>query len=385
MKRLVLLGASGSIGRQTLNVVRHHRDEFLIVGLGIGHQIDVLHEILKEFSPSYVCVADEKAYTSLVEMYPQIQFFCGDDGMRQLAAMEDYDLLVNAVVGFRGLVPTLTAMEHGKDVALANKESLVAGGPLVKKAQKEHHVNMYPIDSEHSAIFQCLQGNRMEEVDKLIITASGGSFRDRSRRELADVSIEEALHHPNWNMGGRITIDSATMANKGFEVIEAFYLFDIPFDRIEVVIHRESIIHSMVQFQDHALMAQLGRADMRVPIQYALAYPQRKKLYDSKPFDFTEYPVLHFEQADFERYPLLALAYEVGKRGGNSGAVMNAADETAVDLFLRGKISFLDIEASVIDAVNNMPFIAQPTLEQLVKSDFETRKYVRDIWKGVSE
>ncbi len=225
----------------------------------------------------------------------------------------------------------------------------------------------------------------MEEVDKLIITASGGSFRDRSRRELADVSIEEALHHPNWNMGGRITIDSATMANKGFEVIEAFYLFDIPFDRIEVVIHRESIIHSMVQFQDHALMAQLGRADMRVPIQYALAYPQRKKLYDSKPFDFTEYPVLHFEQADFERYPLLALAYEVGKRGGNSGAVMNAADETAVDLFLRGKISFLDIEASVIDAVNNMPFIAQPTLEQLVKSDFETRKYVRDIWKGVSE
>lgn len=384
MKRLLLLGASGSIGRQTLDVVQHHSDEFQIVGLSVGHNIAFLHMLLKEISPSYVCVAERCAYTELVDEYPDIKFFYGDEGLRLLVATDMYDVLVNAVVGFRGLVPTLTAIEHGKDVALANKESLVVGGPLVKEALKKYNVNIYPIDSEHSAIFQCLQGNQMKEVDKLIITASGGSFRDRKRSELHGVSVEEALKHPNWNMGGRITIDSATMANKGFEVIEAYYLFDIPFEDIEVIIHRESIIHSMVQFKDHAMIAQLGRADMRIAIQYALAYPRRLETYGSKPFDFMEYPTLHFDKADFVRYPLLSLAYQVGQMGGNYGAIMNAADEEAVDLFLHHKITFLDIEKFVIEAVQNVPFIKNPNLQDLIESDRKTREYIQNAWKGVS-
>lgn len=383
MRKILLLGATGSIGTQTINVVLNHRDEFHITGVSVGHNVDGLHKILKIISPTYVCVANKEAYTSLVEEYPTIHFFYGDEGLRLLVATDMYDVLVNAVVGFRGLVPTLTAIEHGKSVALANKESLVAGGPLVKAALQKHKVHIYPIDSEHSAIFQCLQGNQMKEVDKLIITASGGSFRDQTRDQLKDVTVEEALQHPNWNMGGRITIDSATMMNKGFEVIEAFYLFDIPLDKIEVIIHRESIIHSMVQFQDHAIIAQLGRADMRVPIQYALTYPHRLPLMESKPFDFCEYPEFHFKKADFNRYPLLALAYQVGKLGGNAGAIMNGADEEAVALFLQKKISFLDIEESIISAVRNLSFIKDSSLEDLIESDKEAREYVRELWKGV--
>lgn len=384
MKRLLLLGASGSIGMQTLDVVTHHPGEFCITGISVGYNIDLLHKILEEISPSYVCVADKEAYTVLVKQYPAITFFYGDEGLRLLVATDMYDLLVNAVVGFRGLVPTLTAIQHGKDVALANKESLVAGGPLVKEALKKFDVKVYPIDSEHSAIFQCLQGSQIREVDKLIITASGGSFRDKSREELKNVSVEEALCHPNWRMGGRITIDSATMANKGFEVIEAFYLFDIPFKDIEVIIHRESVIHSMVRFKDHAMIAQLGRADMRIAIQYALSYPNRLETHNSKPFNFAEFPTLHFQKADFLRYPLLSLAYQVGQMGGNYGAIMNGADEQAVELFLQHKISFLDIENYVIAAVQNLPFIKKPNIQDLIKSDEMAREYVKKAWKGVA-
>ena len=233
MKKILLLGASGSIGTQTLDVVKHHSFEFEIIGLSVGYNKEKLIEILDSFSSvRMVCMAKEEDMEEMQKRYPTLHFCFGDAGLKQLAAMDGYDVLVNAVVGFRGLVPTLTAIEHDKMVALANKESLVAGGPLIKRALKEHRVSLYPIDSEHSAIFQCLQGNAMREVDKLIITASGGSFRDRSREELVNVTVREALHHPNWNMGGRITIDSATMMNKGFEVIEAHYLFDMPYDDI---------------------------------------------------------------------------------------------------------------------------------------------------------
>lgn len=383
MKKLVLLGASGSIGTQTIDVVLHHKEEFSIIGLSVGHNIDKLYEILEVLpTVSFVCVAEEADAKEVQERCPHVSIVYGEDGMKQLCENCDYDLLVNAVVGFRGLVPTLTAIKRKKDVALANKESLVAGGPLVKAALAKHQVQLYPIDSEHSAIFQCLQGNQLKEVEKLIITASGGSFRDRSREELKDVSVKEALHHPNWSMGGRITIDSATMMNKGFEVIEAHYLFDIPFAKIDTILHRESIIHSMVQFQDHAIIAQLGTADMRLPIQYALTYPKREVLYHAEALDLVKIGQLHFQETDFVRYPLLKLAYQVGERGGNGGAIMNGADEAAVSLFLTGKIPFLMIEELVMGAVASLPFIAKPTLKDLIESDKAARAYVEERVKG---
>ncbi|MDE6196135.1 MAG: 1-deoxy-D-xylulose-5-phosphate reductoisomerase [Erysipelotrichaceae bacterium] len=384
MKKIVLLGASGSIGSQTIDVISNHKDEFDIIGLSVGYRINKLRSILDEFFIPYVSVAKEEDMQLLQKEYPSITFFCGEEGLKALASLKGYDMLVNAVVGFRGLIPTLTAIENGKDVALANKESLVVGGELIKQALKKFNVHLYPIDSEHSAIFQCLQGNQSSEIDKLILTASGGSFRDKKREELHQVTVKEALCHPNWQMGGRITIDSATMMNKGFEVIEAHYLFNIPFEKIEVIIHRESVIHSMVQYRDHALMAQLGTADMRIPIQYALSYPNRLTLYNAKEFQFYDYPSLHFEKADMERFPLLKLAYDVGRKGGNMGAVMNGADEQAIALFLEEKISFLDIEKYVIDAVKHVPYISSPTLEQLVESDAAARDYVNNAWKGAS-
>ena len=385
MKRIVLLGASGSIGSQTVNVVENHANEFCIVALSVGYNVQCLHKILSKFSTIMdVCVAQESKLPELQARYPQIHFYSGDDGLKALAALPSYDVFVNAVVGFRGLVPTLTAIENGKCVALANKESLVTGGELVKEALRQHQVSLYPIDSEHSAIFQCLQGNTHDAVDRLIITASGGSFRDKTREQLQHVSVKEALKHPNWNMGGRITIDSATMMNKGFEVIEAHYLFDIEYDAIDVWIHRESVIHSMVQYRDHAIMAQLGTADMRLPIQYALSYPERLTMMDAKPFDFMEYPTLHFEKPDVEFYPLLKLAYDVGRRGGNLGAVMNGADEEAVSLFLQEKIAFLDIERYVAEAVKQAEYIAKPALSDLVESDRWARAFVRSAWMGGS-
>ena len=386
MKRIVLLGASGSIGSQTIDVVLHHKDEFSIVAVSVGKNIEKLKMLLAKIpSIQHVCVADEQVKEVLRLEYPDKQWYSGDEGLQALAGLAEYDIFVDAVVGFRGLLPALTAIANHKVIALANKESLVAGGPLVKAALAKHQVPLYPIDSEHSAIFQCLQGNTHDSIDKLIITASGGSFRDLTREQLQDVSVEAALHHPNWNMGGRITIDSATMMNKGFEVIEAHYLFDIPYEKIDVLIHRESAIHSMVQFQDHAIIAQIGTADMRLPIQYALSYPQRLKMYNDEPFDFGKFATLHFEPAIMERYPLLKLAFEVGKKGGNLGAIMNAADEEAVRLFLNKKIAFLDIETSVIKAVEGVRFIAEPTLQDIIESDAAARRFVKDMWKGAME
>ena len=386
MKRIVLLGASGSIGSQTIDVVLHHKDEFSIVAVSVGKNIEKLKMLLAKIpSIQHVCVADEQVKEVLRLEYPDKQWYSGDEGLQALAGLAEYDIFVDAVVGFRGLLPALTAIANHKVIALANKESLAAGGPLVKAALAKHQVPLYPIDSEHSAIFQCLQGNTHDSIDKLIITASGGSFRDLTREQLQDVSVEAALHHPNWNMGGRITIDSATMMNKGFEVIEAHYLFDIPYEKIDVLIHRESAIHSMVQFQDHAIIAQIGTADMRLPIQYALSYPQRLKMYNDEPFDFGKFATLHFEPASMERYPLLKLAFEVGKKGGNLGAIMNAADEEAVRLFLNKKIAFLDIETSVIKAVEGVRFIAEPTLQDIIESDAAARRFVKDMWKGAME
>ncbi|MEF9961080.1 MAG: 1-deoxy-D-xylulose-5-phosphate reductoisomerase [Erysipelotrichaceae bacterium] len=382
MKKIILLGASGSIGMQSIDVVNHHQDEFNIIALSIGHNINQLHEILKVCHPLDVCVSDEQDMLKLIPQYPTIIFHHGEEGLCELCRLVNGDIVVNALVGFRGLIPSLETIKNHKILALANKESLVAGGALIKQALKDYKGTMVPIDSEHCAIFQCLQGNEKSAIKQLIITASGGSFRDKTRAELKNVTKQQALNHPNWNMGGRITIDSATMMNKGFEVMEAHYLFDVPYDQIQVLIHRESVVHSMVQYIDESVMAQLGNADMRLPIQYALAYPHRIKLYDSEPLDLLKVATLHFELCDFERYPLLALAYEAGKAQGNAGAIINAADESAVALFLAGKIAFLDIEEAIFAAYKAIPFIEKPTLEQLLQSDKEARIFVEQKWRG---
>lgn len=383
MKKIVLAGSTGSIGTQCIDVVEHHKEDFSIIAISAGHNLDLLRsQIVALPSLQKVCVADEADALTLQKEFPSLSFCYGESGLLELASLADSDLFVNALVGFRGLHPTLCAIEHDIDVALANKESLVTGGDLVKAALRQHPVHLYPIDSEHSAIFQCLQGNDSNEVRRLIITASGGSFRDRSREELSHVTVAQALAHPNWKMGGRITIDSATMMNKGFEVIEAHYLFDLPFDQIDVILHRESVIHSMVEYQDHAIIAQMGTADMRLPIQYALSYPRRLQMYHAQPFSFLDYPSLHFQPISFVRYPLLKLAYEVGRKKGNLGAVMNGADECAVELFLNNQIQFLDIERFVMDAVAMADYIAYPTLEDLKNSDQWARSFVRSRQEG---
>lgn len=382
MKQIILLGASGSIGEQTLAVIRSHPELFELAAFSVRSRLASAYKILDEFKVRAICVKDEQDADEIRKKYPHLDIHIGDQGLLELAALPYGDTLVNALVGFVGLLPTLKAIECRKDIALANKETLIVGGKFVKAAVKEHGVSLKPIDSEHSAIFQCLQGNAHGSVEKLIITASGGSFRDRSRDQLQGVTVKEALSHPNWSMGAKITIDSATMMNKGFEVIEAHYLFDIDYDKIEVLLHRESIVHSLVQYCDHALMAQLGTADMRLPIQYALTHPARLPLMNSETLDLAKIGTLHFEKADFDRYPLLGLAYKAGRLEGNACAIMNAANEEAVALFLAGKINFLDIETYVFKAVESIEFIENATLEDIIRSDGAARAFVNEAVKG---
>ncbi len=380
MKRLVLLGASGSIGLQTVDVVKKNKDKFEIVAVSIGRNIEVCRKLIEEINCNIVCVSLKEDALMLSKEYPNITFYYGDEGLVKLAKLENYDLLVNALVGFVGLIPTLNAIENKKDVALANKETLVVAGEIVNKALKKNGCMLFPIDSEHSAILQCLLGNNIKQVKKIIITASGGSFRDLSRDELKNVSVKDALNHPNWAMGAKITIDSATMMNKGFEVIEAHYLFDIDYDDIEVVLHKESYVHSMVEYIDGSIMAQIGNADMRIPIMYSLSYPERLKF--ESDFSFSQIKSLNFKEMDFERFPLLKLAYDVGRKKGNLPAILNAANEIANKAFRDGLISFLEIEDLVYKAINDMEFIKNPSLEELIDSDIKTRNYVNSLIKG---
>lgn len=378
MKRILLLGATGSIGLQTVDVIEQHPDQFTLVGICAGNQVDVMNEIIKKHPSIQIVGIGNENKANLIQHDHVVS---GKDCMVECIQNCEYDLLVNAVVGFRGLKPTLASLEKGIDVALANKESLVAGGVLVREALEKTNTKLYPIDSEHSAIFQCLQGNDTREVKRLIITASGGSFRDKTRDELQDVTVEQTLKHPNWSMGKRITVDSATMVNKGFEVIEAHFLFDLSYDKIGVVLHKESIVHSMVEYQDHAILAQLGSADMRLPIQYALCYPQRPVLCEDKPLDMTKTLDLHFKEMDFVRYPMLKKAYEIGVKEGNLGAIFNGADEQAVELFLEKKISFLQIEESIEKALDALEYIEHPNYQQLEDSDLQAREFVRKLWQ----
>ncbi|MCA1030106.1 1-deoxy-D-xylulose-5-phosphate reductoisomerase [Bacillus timonensis] len=378
MKKISLLGATGSIGQQTLDIIKSNPDQFKLVAFSIGDNIDLGKQIMKEFSPSLMSVKSKEAYDRLVsDSSGQTKIIFGEEGLIEVSTFHSADVVVNAVVGSVGLIPTLKAIEARKQIALANKETLVTAGHLVMEAAKKSGVDILPVDSEHSAIFQCLQGENRKNIEKLILTASGGSFRDRTRAELETVTVKDALNHPNWSMGAKITIDSATMMNKGLEVIEAHWLFQIPYENIEVLLHKESIIHSMVEFNDSSVIAQLGTPDMRVPIQYALTYPERIHFANANRLNLWEIGKLHFQKADFGRYRCLNLAYEAGKIGGTLPTVLNAANEEAVAAFLSGKISFLKIEDLIEDALNKHEVIMNPTLEEIRTVDLETRHTIQ--------
>ncbi len=340
MKKITVLGVTGSIGMQTVDVVKNHPDKFKIVAMSAGYNIEKVEEILKIIDVKYICVVNEEDADYLRAKYPNKYIYHGTHGLVKIAVLNEVDIVLNAIVGFAGLVPTIEAIKAKKDIALANKETLVVAGHIITKLVKEYDVALLPVDSEHSAIFQSLNGENKKQIKKIILTASGGSFRNKTREELMGVSVAEALNHPNWSMGAKITIDSATLFNKGLEVIEAKWLFDVSYDQIEVLIHPESIIHSMVEFIDTSIIGQLGNPDMRLPIQYALTYPQRDILFGGESLDLTKVATLTFKKPDFKRFKALALAYQAGRDGGSKPCVLNGANEQANELFRRGKIHF---------------------------------------------
>ena len=379
-KRILLLGASGSIGTQTIDIIEQHPEQYELVSFGVGKNIDYARKLLTKYPVSLISVERKEDSEELQKEFPHTRVIYGNEGLVELVTSVDYDLLVNALVGFVGLEPTLKALETKHNVALANKETLVVGGELVNKAALENGCVITPIDSEHSAIAQCLAGNPYKQIKKLIITASGGSFRKKTREELKDVTVEEALSHPNWTMGAKITIDSATMMNKGFEVMEAHYLFNIPYEQIDVLMHDESIIHSMVEYKDGAVMAELGTPDMRIPIQYAISDPEnlRSELNLGESLDLAKVATMHFHAPDYNRFPLLKLAYDIGKNPGTNQAVLNASNEVANAAFRNHRIDFLMIEEVVfktVEAFENKPVTS---LKELIEVDQKARKYAED-------
>ncbi|MCD6024139.1 MAG: 1-deoxy-D-xylulose-5-phosphate reductoisomerase [Fibrobacteria bacterium] len=367
-KSIALLGATGSIGSSTLKVLRQHPGRFRLGGVAIGSKIDLLLPILREFDVPLAVVFDPAAAEALSRQWSG-KVLSGMEGLMEMVADPSIDYLLNGLVGSIGVRPTLEAIRHGKQVGLANKESMVMAGALINAALAEHPESaLYPIDSEHSAIFQCLAGRPTQEVDFLQLTASGGPFRERPRAEFAAITKAEALKHPTWVMGEKITIDSATLMNKGLEVIEAHFLFGVDFDRIQVVIHPKSIVHSLVQFRDGSLMAQLGCPDMCVPIQYALSYPERLPL-ETPRVDLAQVGKLEFFQPDFEKFPCLRLAFEAGTRGGTAPAILNAANEAAVDLFLKDKIAFHQIPGLLEKVLGRASIQEYTTLDEAIAAD----------------
>ena len=380
-KHITLLGATGSIGIQTIDIIREHPQEFKLVAFSAGKNLEKTREIVREFSPALVSVQNENDAILLKKEFPSIELAYGSKGLIDVATHPQASVLVNAVLGSVGLESTLEAIKQQKTIALANKETLVTAGHLVMAASAKYNAPIIPVDSEHSALFQSMNGEKRSQVSRLILTASGGSFRDRTRQELEHVTIQDALNHPNWSMGAKITIDSATMMNKGLEVIEAQVLFDMSYDNIEVVLHRESIIHSMVEFHDTSVMAQLGTPDMRVPIQYALSYPDRLPRKQAKRLNLVEIGKLHFEEMNLERFRALKLAYDAGRAGGSMTTVLNAANEAAVALFLNGDIRFLEIEELIERVMDKHDVISTPDLETILHVDAITRKAVQNMVK----
>lgn len=375
-QRIALLGSTGSIGEQTLAIVRNRAEEFEITTLTANNSWQKLVAQAIEFEPDSVVIANREWYSDVVAALGSrpIKVYAGREAIEQVVSSAEVDVVVNALVGYAGMMPTVRAIEAGKKLALANKESLVVGGEIIMKMAMAARVPIIPIDSEHSAVFQCLAGER-SPIEKIILTASGGPFLKRELSTMSTVTVEEALRHPNWTMGSKITIDSATMLNKGFEVIEAYWLFGVEPSRIEVVVHPQSIIHSMVEFADGAIKAQLGTPDMCLPIQYALTYPDRMALPSgSERFSFTDHGQLTFMPADAERFPCLAIAYDVLQRGGNSGCVLNAANEVAVAAFLDRKIAFTDIPQIIRSTLDHATFTKDITLNNLSLSNEEARQ-----------
>ncbi len=378
MKKITILGSTGSIGTQTLDVIRDNKDKYEAYAITAGRNADLLVEQIREFEPKYAVIADESKYSSVVEAVKgtRTKVLAGDKAVCEVAEMSEVDMVLVALVGYAGLAPTISAIKARKKIALANKETLVVGGDLVCDLCKEYGVNLLPVDSEHSAIFQCLEGNRHNKLEKIILTASGGPFRGWTREQLKDVTPAQALKHPNWSMGAKITIDSASMMNKGFEVIEAKWLFDLTPEMIEVQVHPQSIIHSMVQFEDGAVLAQLGTPDMRIPISLAMSYPDRIYLGGDR-LDFAKVATLTFEKPDPKVFRNLALAYRALEEKGNSACALNAANEVVVAKFLKNEIGFLEMSEVIektMDEVKRSHFVLKPSYEDYVETDKIARK-----------
>ena len=373
-KHIAILGSTGSIGQQALEVIHQHRDAFEVEVLTAQNNTRLLIEQAKRFKPNAVVISNDQHYEALKRGLEgeSIKVYAGENALASIVQMDTIDLVLTALVGYAGLRPTIKAVEAGKTIALANKETLVVAGELITNLAKDSGVNIYPVDSEHSAIFQCLVGEFHNRIEKIILTASGGPFRGWKAKDLARVKKEEALRHPNWTMGAKITIDSATLMNKGLEVIEARWLFGLTTGQIEVVVHPQSIIHSLVQFEDGSIKAQLGLPDMRLPIQFALSYPERLKS-DFPRFDFRNYPTLNFEKPDTETFRNLALSFEALNQGGNMPCVLNAANEIAVAAFLKDQVGFLEMSTIVEQCLHKMAYIKNPSYDDYVETDRETR------------
>ena len=373
-RSIAILGSTGSIGTQALDVIREQKDRFTVEVLTSNNNVDLLIQQAKEFKPNAVVIGETRHYEKLRDALTgePVKVFAGTDALEQVVQMDGIDMVLTALVGYAGLRPTLAAIRAGKHIALANKETLVVAGELVTRLAKEKSVNIYPVDSEHSAIFQCMAGEWHNPIEKIYLTASGGPFRGKDRSFLATVTKEQALKHPNWAMGAKITIDSASLMNKGLEVIEAKWLFGLQPDQIDVIVHPQSIIHSIVQFNDGSMKAQMGLPDMKLPIQYALGYPERLKASFPR-FDFLQYPALTFEKPDTSSFRNLALAIDAMRRGGNSPCVINAANEVAVDAFLKDRIGFLEMTDLIEDCLQRIAFVEHPSLEDYIETDRETR------------
>lgn len=384
-RKIVILGSTGSIGRSTVDVLIQHPGKFQVVALGAHSNAELLAEQYRQFHPRYICLIDPEAASRLKANLKDepVEILVGEEEMIGLAGLAGVDIVLNAVVGAAGLRVSLEAVKSGKYLALANKESLVAGGPLFPELCKRTDARILPVDSEHSAIWQALASGKQEEVKKLILTASGGPFRTLPPESFADITVEQALNHPTWNMGRKITIDSATLANKGLEVLEAVVLFSMPPERIEVVVHPQSIIHSMVEFQDSSIIAQLSNPDMRLPIAYALFWPDRPESSFGQ-IDWSELQQITFEKPDYKRFPILKLAYEVARTGGTAPAVFNAANETAVEAFLNEEIKFTEIADTIRETVEGVASVARPQLEDIIEADRRAREHARHTLEKIA-
>ena len=379
-RKIAILGSTGSIGTQALDVISRHADRFEAYVLVANNSVELLVKQAREMMPEVVVIGNKDKYNQLKDALADlpIKVWCGVEAIEEVVRDENIDLVLTAMVGISGLKPTVSAIKAGKAIALANKETLVVAGELIATLALKHRVPILPVDSEHSAIFQCLNGEGNNRIDKILLTASGGPFRNFTAEQLTKVTKKEALNHPNWDMGMKVTIDSSTLMNKGFEMIEAKWLFDVEPSQIEVLIHPQSIIHSMVQFDDNTIMAQLGQPDMRAPIQYAFSYPERLKL-EMEPVDFIKLSQLTFEAPDRDRFPNLNFAYEAIEKGGNMPCVLNAANEVAVSLFLEDKIGFYEMSSIIEKAMDRSAFMREPTLSDYIQCDKETREIIYSL------